>query len=107
MNRWRKLLAAAAFATAAAEGAGNPQAGQQKSAPCQACHGADGNGTTPQFPRLAGQYADYMVQALMQYKSGARKNPVMAPFAAPLSERDMEDLAAYFAELPNGLFKKP
>ena len=61
--------------------AGDPQAGKQKSAPCQACHGADGNGTGPQFPRLAGQYQDYLLQALMEYKDGERKNPIMAPFA--------------------------
>lgn len=90
-----------------AAGAGDPEAGQQKSAPCQACHGADGNSTGPQFPRLAGQYPDYLVQALMEYKNGERKNQIMAPFAAQLSPRDMEDLAAYFASRPKGLFKRP
>lgn len=91
-----------------AHAAGDPRAGQQKSAPCQACHGPDGNKTNgPQFPRLAGQHPDYLVQALQQYKNGDRKNPIMAPFAAQLSPRDMEDLAAYFATQPNGLFRKP
>lgn len=87
--------------------AGDPKAGQQKSAPCQACHGADGKGMSPQFPKLAGQYADYLVHALQQYKNGERKNPIMAPFAQPLSPRDMDDLAAYFAGLPGGVFRKP
>ena len=83
---------------------GDIDAGREKSQPCQACHGADGQSTAPQFPRLAGQYPDYMVQALMAYRTGARKNPIMAPFAAPLSPRDMEDLAAYYATRPDGLF---
>lgn len=65
------------------------------------------NGTSPQFPRLAGQYPDYIVQALSDYKKGNRKNPIMAPQAENLSERDMEDLAAYFSSRPNGLYKRP
>ena len=71
--------------------------GKRKSANCQACHGADGNSPSAEFPKLAGQHADYLKMALMDYKSGVRKNPIMAGFAAPLSEQDMADLAAYFA----------
>lgn len=77
--------------------AGNPVAGQAKSKPCAACHGPDGNSATPDFPRLAGQHPDYLVKALKDYKSGARKNPIMAPQAANLTVRDMEDLAAFFS----------
>lgn len=76
---------------------GDVAAGKEKSAPCVACHGADGNSTDPNFPLLAGQYADYLVKALEDYKSGARKNAIMAGFAAGLSKQDREDLAAYFA----------
>ena len=94
---------ALAMAGAAAYAGGDIEAGRQKAAPCAACHGADGQGTSPQYPRLAGQHPDYLVHALRAYQSGARQNPVMAPFAAPLSAQDMEDLAAYFAALPNGL----
>jgi cytochrome c553 len=90
-----------------AQAGGDPEAGKGKSTPCQACHGADGNSTAPQFPRLAGQYPDYLVQALIGYQTGARKNAVMAPFAAQLSQRDMEDLAAYYATRPNGLAVRP
>jgi cytochrome c553 len=86
---------------------GDPDAGKQKSQICQQCHGADGNGTGPQFPRLAGQYPDYLVQALTGYQNGDRNNPIMAPFAAPLSPQDKEDLAAYFSTLPNGLYNRP
>ena len=77
--------------------AGNIDEGKKKSATCAACHGADGNSTVAEFPRLAGQHADYIVKALRDYKSGARKDPVMAGFAAPLTDQDREDLAVYFA----------
>ncbi|HSS63967.1 MAG TPA: cytochrome c [Gammaproteobacteria bacterium] len=76
---------------------GDAAAGKEKSAPCAACHGADGNSQDPNFPLLAGQHADYMVKALEDYKSGERKNPIMAGFAAGLSKQDREDLAAFFA----------
>lgn len=77
--------------------AGDPAAGKDKSAACAACHGADGNSSDPQYPRLAGQYENYLVHSLQAYKSGARKNPIMSGFAAGLSEQDMKDLAAYFS----------
>lgn len=83
---------------------GNPAAGKEKSAPCQACHGPDGNSTDPQFPRLNGQYPDYIVQALEEYQAGVRKNPIMAGFAANLTDQDREDLAAYFSSQPKGLY---
>lgn len=77
---------------------GDVAAGKDKSAPCAACHGADGNSPSdPSFPILAGQYADYLVKALEDYQSGKRKNAIMSGFAAPLSKRDREDLAAYYA----------
>lgn len=81
-------------------------AGKQKSQVCAACHGVDGNSTSSQFPRLAGQYPDYIVKALTDYKSGARKNPIMSGFAAQLSPADMEDLAAYFSS-QHGLQVEP
>ena len=87
----------AAAATNGTLAAGNPADGKQKSQTCVACHAEDGNSTNPQFPRLAGQHADYLVKALRDYKSGERKNPIMAPFAMSLSPRDMEDLASFFA----------
>ncbi len=76
---------------------GDAAAGKEKSAPCAACHGADGDSQDPSFPLLAGQHADYLVKALEDYKSGERKNAIMAGFAAGLSKQDREDLAAYFA----------
>jgi cytochrome c553 len=77
--------------------ASDPEAGKKKSQTCMACHGQDGNSVTPTYPKLAGQYADYLLRALQEYKSGARKNAIMAGMVAPLSKQDMADLAAYYA----------
>ncbi len=79
---------------------GDIEAGKAKSIPCQACHGADGNAADPQYPRLAGQYRDYLERALHEYKSGGRKNPIMAGFVTTLSDEDITNLAAYYASLP-------
>lgn len=77
--------------------AGDAAAGKAKSATCAACHNADGNSAITQYPKLAGQSADYLLKQLQDYKSGARANPIMLGMVAPLSPQDMEDLAAYFA----------
>jgi cbb3-type cytochrome c oxidase subunit III len=81
--------------------------GQQiASTVCAACHGADGNSTGPANPKLAGQHAEYLFKQLQNFKvkAGAkeaeRANPVMAGFAAQLSEEDMRNVAAYFAAQP-------
>ena len=89
------LLLAAAPALLAK---GNVEAGRQKAQVCQACHGADGNGTGDgQYPLLAGQYADYLEKALHDYRSGVRDNAIMAGLAATLSDQDIADLAAFYA----------
>lgn len=88
------LLAAAGSAQAG----GNIEAGRELSKTCQACHGPDGNGIGDgQYPNIAGQYEDYLLRSLQAYKSGARKNAIMAGFVANLDEQQMSDLAAYFA----------
>jgi cytochrome c553 len=82
----------------AAQAGGDPAAGQIiATEKCAACHSADGNAADPQYPRLAGQYADYIARALSEYKTGTRSNPIMAGFAAGLSEQDQKDVAAWFA----------
>ena len=94
------LIAAAALMTAMpalAVPVGDPAAGEQKSQACAACHGPQGNSANAAFPRLAGQYADYLLHALRAYQSGDRENAVMAGQVKELSEQDMEDLAAFFA----------
>lgn len=87
----------------AAIAAGDAAAGREKAAVCQQCHGIDGNGPTPQFPRIGGQHAGYIVQALEDYKTGARREPVMAAFATGLSKQDQEDLAAWYSS-QDGLY---
>ncbi|NND81601.1 MAG: c-type cytochrome [Gammaproteobacteria bacterium] len=78
-------------------------AGQQESAVCQACHGATGDGDNTIYPKLSGQYESYLVQALKDYRSGARQNAIMAGFAGPLSIDQIEKLAAWFASQQGGL----
>lgn len=85
--------------------AGDVEAGKEKAKVCAACHGVDGNSQSGEFPRLAGQHNDYLLRALEAYKSGARKNPLMAPMVEKLTKRDMEDLAAYFSA-QHGLYTK-
>lgn len=93
------IAAALLLATSVAIAKGDAEAGKAKSTVCQACHGADGNGTGDgQYPRIAGQYADYLAKALMDYKTGARANPIMAGFAGTLSEEDIANLAEYYAQ---------
>src|SRR5258706_12837930 len=75
----------------------DPAAGKRKAAPCAACHGADGNSASGQFPVLAGQTARYLYLQLKDFKEGRRSEPAMAPFVAKLSSKDMLDLAEYFA----------
>ena len=74
------------------------EAGKKKAAEvCAACHGPDGNSPAPNFPKLAGQHADYLAKSLSEYKSGVRKDPIMAGMAAPLSKEDIANVSAYFA----------
>ena len=95
-NRVLAVIACCLFAAGAAH-AGNPEAGKEKSRTCAACHGPEGNSATGDFPRLAGQHYDYLVKSMRDYKTGKRKNAIMAPQVANLSQRDMEDLAAYYS----------
>ena len=67
---------------------------------CQACHAIDGNSTIAENPKLAGQNPDYLAKALRDYKSGARKNPVMGAMASGLTAQDIDNLSAYFSSQP-------
>ena len=92
------VLAAGFSLAAASANAGDAAAGKVKADEvCAACHGANGISISDQFPNLAGQYADYIVQSLMQYRNGQRKNAVMLGFAAQLTDQEMRDLAAFYA----------
>jgi cytochrome c553 len=98
MRRLFVLLLSFAVAGAAWAG-GNAEKGKEKAAQvCAACHGAEGNKpSAPDQPILAGQYPDYMVKALSDYKSGKRSNPIMKAFAGQLTKQEMEDVAAWFS----------
>lgn len=98
MSRVLVFLLGACVAIGAHAG-GNPEKGKQKAAQvCGACHGPDGNKpSAPDQPVLAGQYDDYLVRALSDYKNGRRTNPIMKGFAAQLSKEDIEDVAAWFS----------
>jgi len=93
-------LAIATLATLAAPVfAGDVAAGKSKSAMCAACHGAAGISAIPMYPNLAGQKEAYIAKQLRDFKSGNRKDPVMAPMAAGLSDADVANLSAYYASL--------
>ena len=86
-----------------AQAVGDKANGQQLAAQCVTCHGLGGNSTDQQYPRLAGQYADYLERALYNYRNGERRNAIMSVFASSLSDQEIADLAAWYASLPNGL----
>lgn len=78
---------------------GDAQAGAGKATVCAACHGAQGMAIAPTFPNLAGQSVTYLYIQLKEFHDGQRNDPVMTAQAAPLSDTDMRDLAAYYASL--------
>ena len=83
--------------------AGDASRGRERVQMCQGCHGIDGWRTAfpevYQVPKLAGQHAQYLAGALRAYRSGARSHPSMKAIAATLSDQDIADLAAYYADL--------
>lgn len=76
---------------------GDPAAGQEKSAMCQGCHGADGNSFSPEWPNLAGQLDNYLAKQLHDFQSGARVDPTMTSMVEGLTKEDIADIAAYFS----------
>ncbi|CAI8930215.1 c-type cytochrome [Methylocaldum szegediense] len=77
---------------------GNAAAGKEKSEPCAGCHGEDGNSNAPIFPKLAGQHASYLAKQLHEFKTEKRVNPTMTAMAEPLSDEDIDDIAAFYAQ---------
>lgn len=102
----RKLAIIAAFLTigatplSASDTQGDAAAGESKATTCAACHGAGGHSLNPAWPNLADQHVNFIVEQLQAFKSGKRKNILMNAQAMGLSEQDMLDLAAYYAEQP-------
>src|SRR5690606_8194623 len=70
---------------------------QQVTQVCAACHAVDGNSAVPMYPKLAGQFQEYAARQLTEFKSGARKSPVMSPIAATLTDEDITTLSTYFS----------
>jgi len=87
---------------------GSAQDGAAKAGVCLACHGLNGNSTNPEWPVLAGQNAMYIAEQLRLFRAGVRNNPVMQPMAATLQDKDIADLAVYYAaQTPAGLEADP
>ncbi len=95
------------LASAGASHAGDVKAGRGKAMMCQACHGLDGLSKTPDAPNIAGQIEPYLVTQLQAFKTGVRKNDAMSVVAPTLSDKDIEDLAAYFAAIEISVGKLP
>jgi cytochrome c553 len=109
MTRWLCLTLAICIAPMSFA-KGDAAAGAAKAATCTACHGPNGNSANPLWPTLAGQNAAYIVGQIKAFKSNARinSNGVMTGLAGPLSDQDVEDLAAYFSQqTPTGLEADP
>jgi len=87
------------LAAAPASAAGDIVAGRKKAAACQTCHGLDGLSKLPDAPNIAGDPEDYLVRQLTAFKKGERKNEMMSIVVQALSEKDVEDLAAYYAAI--------
>ena len=87
--------------------AGDIKAGGAKAMMCQACHGLDGLSKTPDAPNIAGQTEPYLVTQLQAFKTGLRKNDAMSVVTPPLSDQDIEDLAAYYSAIEIKIVKIP
>lgn len=90
-------VACAFLGLAAAAHAGDAAAGKAKSATCAGCHGPDGNSMVPMYPKIAGQHAQYLAKSMKDYKTGARTDATMKAMMAPLSDTDIDNLAAFYA----------
>jgi len=88
------LAASANIATA-----GDAAAGKAKAVTCAGCHGANGVSAIPVNPNLAGQQEAYLLKQMKAFKDGSRKDPTMNAMAAPLTDADMANIAAYYASL--------
>ncbi len=79
--------------------AGDAAAGKAKSSMCAACHGGNGISMVPMYPNLAGQKEAYLAKQLKDFKSGKRNDPTMKGMVMALSNADMDNLAAYYANM--------
>jgi cytochrome c553 len=79
--------------------AGDAAAGKAKSAACAACHGAEGISGNDIWPNLAGQKPGYLKKQMKAFRDGDRKDPMMSPMSAALTDEDIENLTAYYSGL--------
>jgi cytochrome c553 len=79
--------------------AGDAAAGKAKAASCAGCHGAAGVSNNPMWPNLAGQKSGYLVKQMKDFRDGTRNDPMMSPMAKPLSDADIDNIAAYYSGL--------
>ena len=93
------LIVLSLLAISVVEAQSDSELGKSKSTPCVACHGIDGNSVNPQWPKIAGQSAQYIITQLQHFKNKKRINPLMNPQAAALSDDDMKHLAAYYESI--------
>ena len=93
------LAALSALLIASSASAGDIAAGKKKSLACAGCHGADGISVVPTYPNLAGQKEQYLILTLKGFRDGSRKNAIMNPMAKPLTDEDIENLAAFYSSL--------
>ena len=94
------LLVSALIVSVTSAQAGDLEAGKQMSKACSACHGANGISPNTAWPNLAGQQSAYLVKQMKDFREGKRTDPWMSPMAKPLSDKDIENLAAFYNELP-------
>jgi cytochrome c553 len=100
MQKTLILIALAALScNASISSAADAAAGKARSATCIACHGANGISNNDLWPNLAGQKPGYLALQLTAFRDGTRKNPMMSPMAAGLSDADIANIAAYFSSL--------
>ena len=96
MKSLHALVAAVAVSLLLSNAHAGVEEGRVKAQACIACHGADGNSAIPAIPSLAGQPRQFIVQSLYMFREGIRKNDMMSPFAAKLTNADLNDLAQFF-----------
>ena len=98
---WIGLLGAAVLAWAGTAGAADQKRAEEiVQGKCFICHGADGESSSPVFPRLAGQNAAYLARQLADYKSGRRRSTTMQPMVEDLNQADFAALGAWYASRP-------
>lgn len=100
MTRCKTIIAPVLLALAfSVQAEGDAATGKTKAAVCAACHGMEGVSSNDIWPNLKGQKYGYLVKQLKAIRAGDRSDPMMTPMAKPLSDEDIENLAAYYSTL--------